>query len=272
VIESIPFELYNSLKTKSEVRIVNLNPAGFHAMLRFNHLHAPFNNPKIRQAAALAMNQDAVLRTQVGVPELYWRCNSMYPCKSAYASATGTESIAFNLKRARELLKEAGYDGTPVVLMQPTDIAPIAKLPVVATQLLRQAGFKVDMQAMDWQTLVARRAKKDPPAQGGWNAFLTVWTAADGAHPAVALALNGGCEKAWFGWPCDAELEKLRERFARAQSEAERKALAQQVQVRAAAVVTHAPLGEYMIPTATRKNIDGFLAGLLPTFWNVEKK
>ncbi len=28
---------------------------------------------------------------------------------------------------------------------------------------MERAGFKVDMVSMDWQTLVARRVKKDPP-------------------------------------------------------------------------------------------------------------
>jgi uncharacterized protein with von Willebrand factor type A (vWA) domain len=66
--------------------------------------------------------------------------------------------------RRKELLKEAGYDGTPVVLMQSTDIAVLTNLAPVAKSLLEKAGFKVDMQSMDWQTLVTRRAKKDPPA------------------------------------------------------------------------------------------------------------
>ena len=57
--------------------------------------------------------------------------------------------------------KESGYDGTPVVLLQPTDVAIIAKLPVVAAQLLRQAGFIVDMQSMNWQSLVSRQRTRE---------------------------------------------------------------------------------------------------------------
>jgi hypothetical protein len=71
-----------------------------------------------------------------------------------------------NMKKAQELLKASGYDGTPIVIMKPTDLASIQKLPDVAALLLRQAGFKVDLQAMDWQTLVGRRAKKDAPDGG----------------------------------------------------------------------------------------------------------
>ncbi len=274
IIESTPYELYPTLKAREDVQIVNYFPPGIQAMLRFNHLHPPFDNPKVRQAALAAMNQSAFLRAQVGVPDLYRTCASIYPCKSPYATTAGAQMLANpDMKRARQLLTESGYDGMPIVLLQPTDVTAIAKLPVVAAQLLRQAGFKVDMQAMDWQTLVSRRAKKDPPQQGGWNAFLTVWAAADIMSPAVNYPSNGSCDKAWFGWPCDAELEKLRARFARTDDASERKALAEQVQLRALAIATHAPLGEYDFPLAARKNVKGIIVGSpAPVVWNATKE
>ena len=66
----------------------------------------------------------------------------------------------------KKLLKEAGYDGTPIVAMQSTDVDVLNNLGSTAAQHLRRGGFKVDLQAMDWQTLVARRAKKDKPIDG----------------------------------------------------------------------------------------------------------
>jgi peptide/nickel transport system substrate-binding protein len=273
LIEAAPFELYPSLKANKDIEIVKYYPPGLQAMLRFNHLQPPFDNPKVKRAAFAAMNQSAILRAQVGAAELYRPCASFFPCQSPYATTKGMELIEKpNMKRAQQLLKESGYDGKPIVVMQPTDVAPISKLPVVAAQLLRQAGFKVDMQAMDWQTLVARRAKKDPAAQGGWNIFLTVWTAADLMSPAVNYPLNASCDKAWFGWPCDAELEKLRERFARSDNEAERKALAEQVQLRALQTVTHVPLGEYVIPLAARKGVKGIVTAPPLVAWNISKE
>ena len=81
--------------------------------------------------------------------------------------------LTSNFEKARAVLKEAGYDGTPIVLMHSTDLQVLANVAPVAKQLMEKAGFKVDMQSMDWQTLVSRRAKKDPPSSGGWHAFLT---------------------------------------------------------------------------------------------------
>jgi peptide/nickel transport system substrate-binding protein len=175
------------------------------------------------------------------------------------------------MKKAQELLKTSGYDGTPVVILKPTDLAAIQKLPDVAAQLLRQAGFKVDLQAMDWNTVVSRRAKKEAPAQGGWNIFLTAWLAPDVWSPLTNAALGTAGEKSWFGWPSDEQIEKLRDQFARETDEAKRKALAEQIQVRAFEIGTHAPLGEYVNPYATRKNISGLVVGSGDTYWNVKK-
>ena len=272
IIEFPAYELYPSLKANPEIQIVEPNPLGYAALMRFNHLQPPFDNPKIRRAAMAALNQPVFLRTQVGIPELYRTCFSIYPCKTLYDTSKGMDLIAKpDMKRAQELLKESGYDGTPIVIMQPADVVVAAKLPVVATQLLRQAGFKVDMQAMDWQTLVSRRAKKDPPSKGGWNIFLTFWASVDGLNPIAMNAVNAGCEKAWFGWPCDAQIESLRDAFARADSEAERKTLAEQIQVRAMEIVTHVPIGEFQIPLAARKNVTGFVTGYFFVPWGIEK-
>ena len=272
IIEQPAFESYAPLKADKNVQIVNANPLGFQYMGRFNHLHPPFNNPKVRQAALAAFQQEPFLRAQVGIKEYYRPCASMFTCGTPYGSPKGSDIQAkSNLKKAQALLKASGYDGTPVVLMKPTDLAAIQKLPDVAAQLLRQAGFKVDLQAMDWNTVVTRRAKKDPPAQGGWNMFFTAWVAPDIWNPLTNPAVGALGEKSWFGWPSDGELEKLRDQFARETDEAKKKALAESIQVRAFEIATHAPLGEYIEPLAARKNITGFVTGPGNLYWNIKK-
>ena len=272
VLERPAFESYEQLKKQPNIVIVTKDPLGFQYMGRFNHLHPPFNNAKVRQAAIAAMQQEPFLRAQVGVKEFYKTCPSMYTCGTPYGSAKGSEiQSKANMRKAQEMLKASGYDGTPVVILKPTDLAAIQKLPDVAAQLLRQAGFKVDLQAMDWNTVVSRRAKKDPPAQGGWNIFLTAWLAPDVWSPLTNAALGAAGEKSWFGWPSDAEIEKLRDQFARETDATKRKSLAEAIQVRAFEIGTHAPLGEYVNPLATRKNVTGWVIGPGDVYWNVQK-
>ena len=136
---------------------------------------------------------------------------------------------------------------------------------------LRQAGFTVDLQAMDWNSLVSRRAKKEPPSQGGWNLFCTGWVAPDIWHPLSNPAIGAAGEKSWFGWPTDRELEKLRDEFARATEEPKKKALAEAIQARAFEIGTHAPLGEFVNRLASRKNVTGWVIGPGDVYWNVKK-
>jgi peptide/nickel transport system substrate-binding protein len=156
--------------------------------------------------------------------------------------------------------------------MHSTDLQVLTNLAPVAKQLLERGGFTVDMQSMDWQTLVSRRAKKEPPAEGGWNAFLTSWVAADVLNPISTAGLNASCDTAWFGWPCDEELEQLRDSFARETDPEAQKQLAFQIQERALAIATHAYVGQWYQPMAYRDYVSGFVHGPAPFFWNVEKK
>ena len=157
--------------------------------------------------------------------------------------------------------------------MQPTDISILAPLAPVTVQAMRAIGMKVDMQSMDWQTLVGRRAKQDPPAQGGWNMFHTTWVFADMLTPVQNLGVNArGKDGGWFGWPQDAEIEKLRDQFVRATDPAKQKEIAAAIQVKAYEDVMWIPTGMYFQPMAYRANLAGVLKGPAPFFWNIEKK
>jgi peptide/nickel transport system substrate-binding protein len=227
----------------------------------------------VRQAVAYALNQKDMLASVIGDPEWFRECKSLFPCGSPLESTKGfDDKLDSNFAKARALLQEAGYDGTPIVLMQSTDIIALSNLAPVSKSLLEKAGFKVDVQAMDWQTLVARRAKKDPPAAGGWHAFLTSWASVDVLDPVAASFLNASCEKATFGWPCDAELERLRDAFAKETDPGKQKAIAEAVQLREVEYPTHIQLGQYVQPVAFRKGVTGILASPSIAFWNVEVK
>ncbi len=232
-IEQPSIDLLGTLKKDPNITIVESQQLKAQYVFRPNHLHKPFDNPKIRQALWYAFNQEDFLMATVGESAYINECKALFICGSTFGSTKGTDDVlTSNMKKAQELLKEAGYDGTPVVLMHSTDLKALTNLAPVAKSLMEKAGFKVDMQSMDWQTLVARRAKKDPPNAGGWNAFLTSWVTADVMNPVSTAYLNSACDKALFGWPCDETMEKLRDQFARESDPAKQKAIAEAVQAR----------------------------------------
>ena len=167
------------------MQIVDWNPLGQQFIIRFNHLMKPFDNPKIRQAALSRMRQEDYLKATVGEPQYYKVCTAAFVC----GTPNGVDEIQGDLltkpdfEKSKALLKEAGYDGTPIVLMQSTTLPVLTNMAPVTKSLLEQGGFKVDMQSMDWQTLVTRRTKKDPADKGGWSAFHTYAVAADILNP-----------------------------------------------------------------------------------------
>ncbi len=272
-IESPPHDLQALIKADKNVYHVEWNKLGNQFTFRFNTLHKPFDNPKIRQAVFYAFNQEDFLKAVVGEPEFYKVCKAMFICGMPFATEAGMEDkLESNFKKARELLQEAKYDGTPVVLMHSTDLQVLTNLAPVAKSLMERAGFKVDMQSMDWQTVVARRAKKDAPDAGGWNAFLTSWVAGDLLNPVMAGFFNSACDKAMFGWPCDEQIEKLRDDFAKALDADKQKDIVAALQKRVAEYPTHVHLGQWYNPGALRKNVEGVVPAPAPVLWNISVK
>jgi peptide/nickel transport system substrate-binding protein len=254
----------------SEGIVVEVNdPLGQIGFARFNSLLAPFDKAEIRRAAIMAMNQEEYMTGAVGDPR-YWRtCHSVYPCGTPFETDAGSEVMAAgDTDKARAALAAAGYDGTPVVIMQPTDITFLSAFSLITAEKLRSIGMTVEVQAMDWSTLTSRRAKRDPVDEGGWNLFHTSWIGADVLNP-TAIAFSGNPEKGWFGWPADEELERLRAAFARAGTLEEQKAIAAKVQERLWAIGALAPLGQFFVPVAYRKSVKGLIKSPVQFFWNM---
>ena len=272
-IEQPPHDLLPLVKDDPNIKIWNWNPYGNQFMFRPNHTAAPFDNPKVRQALWYAFNQEDFMKAVLGDPAYFKGCLSYFACGTPLESTKGMDGLlTSNFEKARALLKEAGYDGTTIVLMHSTDLYQLTNLAPVAKTLMEKAGFKVDMQSMDWQTLVARRAKKDPPTAGGWHAFLTSNVAFDVADPVMAQWISSTCDKAYPGWPCDPETEKLREEFLLETDPAKQKAVAEKVQLR---IIERTPLlhlGQWFNTAPVRTSVSGILPAGIPVFWNMEKK
>jgi len=273
--ESPPSDLLPILEANPDVTVKNLNALGMQTIMRPNTLNAPMDDVRIRQAAIASVNQKDVLDALVGNPELYNLCGAMFVCNTPLASDVGSETLVKGngMDKAKALLAEAGYDGTPIVIMHPTDVGTLRTQPVVVAQAMRDAGFVVDLQAMDWQTLVGKRASQASIADGGWHMFMTNWVGADVFNPLVNNMVNGkGPDGGWFGWPDVPKLEELRTAYATAPTLEEQQSLAEEIQKIAYEQGVYAPIGQYFVPSAWSNNIEGVLDAPAPLFWNISKK
>ncbi|WFU12902.1 ABC transporter substrate-binding protein (plasmid) [Rhizobium sp. CB3090] len=272
IIQQPSTDLLPLLEGDAAVKLVDWVPDGYQYNLRFNSIVKPFDNPKVRQAALYALNQQDFLQAAIGNPAYYRVCKAMFVCGTALETNAGMDDkLESNFVKSKELLAEAGYKGEPVVLLHSTDLPALVNIAPVAKSLLERGGFVVDMQSMDWQTVLSRRVRKDPPAQGGWSAMATFWSTADVLNPVMGAFFNASGDKAAFGWPNDPQLEELRYKFARAATLEEQKAIAQSIQMHEAESPTHVVLGEFKIPSAARSDVSGFIPTSTPVFWNIEK-
>ncbi|NQW53829.1 MAG: ABC transporter substrate-binding protein, partial [Rhodospirillales bacterium] len=179
ILEQPLIEMLPLIEKDKNIEVKDLNPLGSQYSLRFNVLHKPFDNARIRQAALYALNQKDFLLAGINDPKYFKECKALFICGTPYATDAGFEDkLESNFAKSKEILKQEGYDGTPVVLLFATD-TNTGRLTPIAKSLLERGGFVVDMQAMDWQTVLSRRARKEPLNAGGWSAFMTSWVSAD---------------------------------------------------------------------------------------------
>ncbi len=271
--ESIPM-----LRSTAGIKVEQLNPLGTQGILRLNHTQPPFNNVKARQAMQWLVSQDDYLSVMFSDRSVTQVCGAFLVCGSPWASEAGADALRSKepeearIAKAKALLQEAGYKGEPIVVLDPTDRPRFHQAALVISQAMRKAGMTVQVDAMDWGTMVMRRGKKEPPGQGGWSLFHTSSGGLEASNPAFHIADSAGCEKAWFGWPCDDKIEQLRTDWAKASSLDERKKIADEFQRRAMEIVLYIPYGQWTAPVAYSDKLKGIIA--VPDsiiFWNVEK-
>jgi peptide/nickel transport system substrate-binding protein len=265
------------LEANPDIKMETHPAMGTMGVLQVNHLHPPFNNLKARQAMLYIINNADYLNTIAADKKLQTLCFSLFGCGVAMETDAGSEIYKGpkDYKKAEALFKEAGYNGEPITILHATDHQYINPAILVMVQQLRKADFlNLDVQAMDWGTVVSRRAKKEPPAQGGWNIFITGTTVLGSSSPVTHIALGMGCDKAWFGWPCDKQFEELRNSWAFAPDLDGRKKIAAEISKKAYELVPFISFAQWRNPVAYRSDrISGVISvPSVPPMWNIEKK
>ena len=272
--ETPPIDLLPQLQGDPNISVEIIFDLGTVGMMRVNHLQPPFDNIKVRQALLYIMKQEDMLRPTFSDPKWFHGCGSFFTCGSPMENDANMAWFkgGQNLAKARELMKEGGYDGRPIVLLQATNIQYMLNAATVWAQQLRSAGFNVQVEAMDWSQVVQRRTNKGAPDKGGWNIFITSGGGSSYSNPFIDIGMATNGEKGWFGWPTNELHEQLRAKWIDASSIEERKAIARQIQENAWNFVPHLYYGQWTQPVAHRKNVTGWVhvPEIIP-FWNVQK-
>jgi peptide/nickel transport system substrate-binding protein len=232
-----------------------------------NHKQGLMTSKKLRQAFQAALDMEPILAAAVGHSLFYRLDPGLWPSEAPlwHSTAGGAFYNQNDKDKARRLLKEAGYAGQPVRWLTTQEYGWMYKSALVAKQQLEELGFKIDLQVLDWATLVHRRNKPE--------LFDVFSTGVPGLvlDPALHLVLQ--CN--WPGWWCLEEKDRLLGELARETDVRKRKAIIDRIQVLFYEDVGRIKFGDLFALSAVRRELRGDFRSFSGWyFWNawLEKK
>lgn len=271
--ENPTLDLIPQIKTYKNVTLTVKDRTGEIGCLRFNQLIPPFDNPAIRRVVVAAIDQKEVMEAVSGAaPSLYKTDVGLFVPGTPMASNVGVE-VTRGPKDDAKLKKDlssAGYNGEKIVVLAATTIPTIWAEAQVAADRLSKIGFNIDLQSMEWGSVVQRRASREPIDKGGWNIFFTWLGGFGNVSPAPNIAICGNGTAAWFGWPKNDKIEELYNAWFEAPNQASQQKLCEEMQVAFWQNPGYAPLGMYDQPTAFQKYLQDVPEGW-PQFYGLKK-
>lgn len=260
------------IEAHPDVDLFRQDPFGVISFMRFNHLQAPFDNVEIRRAVLKAIDQTPFMQAVSASESNRAECLASFPCGLPGVNELGEGLIgSLDIEGAKQALKDAGYNGERVVILNPTDIATIHPHGLITADLLTKIGMNVDLQDTDWGTVVQRRVSKEPVDNGGWSIAHTNWPAISIDNPATNATTRGLGESGWWGWYKDDEMEDTVAEWLSAQSDEEAQQLFDKAHARALDQVPSVPLGQTFQDGAVRAGLTGLLNASVSLFWNVDR-
>jgi len=272
--ENPTIDLVPQLKGNKDLTLTVKDRTGEIGCLRFNHLLPPFNNPAIRRVVLAAIDQKEVMEAVAGAdPSLIKTDVGVFVPGTPMASTVGVEVThgPKDYNKLKQDLIAAGYKGEKIVILAATTIPTIWAEAQVASDTLKKIGMDTDFQALEWGTVVQRRASKEPIDKGGWNIFYTFLGGFGNITPAPNLPIrSSGTNGGWFGWPTDEKMEDLRAAWFDAPDPEAQKKICEDMQIAFWKSPPYVPLGMYDQPTAFHNYLQDVRDGW-PQFYGVKK-
>src|SRR6058998_383506 len=257
--QQIKQDQYDRVKTIPAVVASVVKPYGWSTAV-LNHKQGMMTDKRLRQAFQAALDMEPIMAAGFGHKDFYRLDPSLlYVEQTGWHTKSGGEAYNQHSRaKTQKLLKEAGYAGQPVRWVTTQEYQWMYKNALVSKQQLEEAGFRVDLQVVDWATLVQRRNKPEL-----WDVFSTGFTFTH--EPAFATAVD--CN--WPGWWCQEEKNRLMESMLTELDPKRRRAIWERVQVLFYEDVGRIKFGDYFPLDVLRKEMRGFQPSPELFLWNV---
>ncbi|MFT4267534.1 MAG: glutathione ABC transporter substrate-binding protein GsiB [Xenophilus sp.] len=172
----MPPEAAATLQGKPSLEVTSA-PSIIHRYISMNTLQKPFDNPKVREAVNYAINKEALAK--VAFSGYAIPADGVLPKGVQYNTKLGP--WPYDPKKARELLKEAGYpNGFESTLWSANNYSTAQKVIQFVQQQLAQVGIKVQVQALEAGQRVERVESAQDPATAPVRMYYTGWSSSTG--------------------------------------------------------------------------------------------
>lgn len=170
IAEGVPTVSQERLANTEGVEIVHLKD--FALNLGYPNWSAPpTDNVKVRQAMLAALDMEEIMDAATdGAFEL--NDSFQFPGTAYYSQEGGEYYNQADPEKAQALLKEAGYNNEPIVLLTNQQFPSMYNSALVMAAQLQAAGMNAELRVLDWPTALATSEKET----SGWNFFYTYWS------------------------------------------------------------------------------------------------
>ena len=266
IVDGASLDFYQRAKNNSDIYVPIYKP-GHRSGININHNVHPFDKKEARQALYAGLDIEAIM-SAMGDPELWNMCAALYHCNTPLETFVG-EDVYYevDIERAKSLLKEAGYNGEPIQLFNPTDYATITPIGLALKPMLEEIGFVVDMPAQDWATMIANSKKREYALFTTWNAH---WSES-GDPIRMAFLWPGDPEDPAYriDRPNDENYKRMIIEYAKATTHEEAMAKVEEIQEYWYENVPLIYLGEWFSIFPARNYVKNFDVKAFPIYTNV---
>ncbi len=259
---AIPSDNVEQLKTDSNLGLYIAD--GGYTTAIFNKKKGLFSDKRAREAVNLAVDKEEVMISAFTSDEFYRMEHGLLGEDYVnWHNDAGVEAYeAYDPEKAKQLLKEAGYNGETIRILSSRDYEDQYHAGVVVQQKLEQIGMKVDLEVYDWPTLLQKRADE--------NAYeMYMFAFAPATDPTQIQYIDSKQE--YPGWTDSPELDALLAELMVAPTDEEAKEVFTALQEETWNELPAIKYGEYNRVTVTHGDLPEFKFFHGPVIWNVSK-
>ncbi|SEE11447.1 peptide/nickel transport system substrate-binding protein [Rhizobiales bacterium GAS188] len=233
-------------------------PYGFPYIVT-NTKQGPMADLKLRRAFQLALSEEDMLFAGFGDPQFFAVAAEHFPKGSPFYSNAGADQYnKGDAQAAKALLTEAKYGGAPIRILNSKQYDFHSRIALVMAEQLKAAGFAVELDVVDWATLIQRRG--DPTL---WDVYVT--HSAFLPEPMLSPPQLGDGAPGWWKTPAkDAALAAFNAEL----DPAKRGALWGKVQQVVYDEVPYVRVGNFAALSGVSKAMQGYAPMPWPAFWN----